>query len=125
MKHTPGPWHTVNTARAVVRAGPPRDWRTVSSVSDPDDPQRKTPIETANAHLIALAPTAPHECDPDCPGDIIRRKLELYEEMVETLWSTCGHHEALGHDPEAQRCDGCDILAAPLALLARAKEIEG
>lgn len=38
----------------------------------------------ANAKLISLAPTAPHECgDPDCPGNINRKKLEAYPDLLE------------------------------------------
>jgi hypothetical protein len=38
----------------------------------------------ANAHLVALAPTAPHECsDPKCPGDVNRRKLASHDRLLE------------------------------------------
>ncbi|MDE2233778.1 MAG: hypothetical protein KGJ90_06790 [Patescibacteria group bacterium] len=40
-----------------------------------------------NTILICSASEAPHECDiPGCPGDLNRRKLELFNEMAETLW---------------------------------------
>ena len=37
----------------------------------------------ANAHLIATARTAPHECaDTQCPGNINRRKLEAFDGLL-------------------------------------------
>ena len=43
-------------------------------------------VSLANAHLIALAPTAPHSCDdPDCPGAVNKAKLETFPEMLEAL----------------------------------------
>lgn len=48
----------------------------------------------ANAELIALAPTAPHECDDlKCPGNINRRKLELWDEMKSVLMLYRRDHE--------------------------------
>ena len=41
-----------------------------------------------NAELLALAPTAPHQCNnPKCPGNINRQKLELFDDMVKLLGS--------------------------------------
>jgi hypothetical protein len=41
--------------------------------------------EDGNAILVHLAPTAPHECDmPDCPGNANRRKLEAFDELLES-----------------------------------------
>ena len=39
----------------------------------------------ANAELIVAAPTAPHECDPECPGEQNRRKLAVYGELLAAL----------------------------------------
>lgn len=37
----------------------------------------------ANAHLIAAAPTAPHECDdPACPGNVNRKKLAAFDGLL-------------------------------------------
>jgi len=75
--------------------------------------------------------TAPHECDADCPGDRNRRKLALFEEMVERLGremacvfdrqrpdgiTECGACFAFSPDPHEPDCRR--------ALLARAREIE-
>ena len=35
----------------------------------------------------------PHECDPDCPGEINRRKLAAAEELLE---AAKGCHDAIG-----------------------------
>jgi len=36
-----------------------------------------------DSSLIAMAPTAPHVCEyPQCPGDINRRKLELFDDLL-------------------------------------------
>ena len=43
-------------------------------------------VSQENARLIAAAPIAPHECDdPKCPGNVNRRKLEAFDEMLEAL----------------------------------------
>lgn len=40
----------------------------------------------ANANLITLAQHAPHDCgDPECPGVINKRKLELYDRFQECI----------------------------------------
>lgn len=40
----------------------------------------------ANANLISLAQHAPHDCgDPECPGVINKRKLELYDRFQECI----------------------------------------
>jgi hypothetical protein len=38
--------------------------------------------EWATCHLIALAQHTPHDCgDPECPGVVNKRKLELYDKF--------------------------------------------
>ena len=75
----------------------------------------------ANAALIALAPTAPHDCDdPQCPGDINRRKLESFDEiytlagllLCEVEEHSCEYHH---QTPE-------HFLAAARAALKQAEE---
>lgn len=42
--------------------------------------------DAGNARLIALAPTAPHDCDvPDCPGPRNKVKLDRYDALLEAL----------------------------------------
>ncbi len=37
-------------------------------------------VSSANQRLITLAQSAPHDCgDPECPGVVNKRKLELYD----------------------------------------------
>lgn len=36
-----------------------------------------------NVAILTLAQTAPHECDnPECPGDVNRRRLEAFEGLL-------------------------------------------
>src|SRR3990167_11147512 len=46
----------------------------------------------SNADLIILAPTAPHDCDPDCPGAVNKKRLEMFEEMVEVVKRFVGYY---------------------------------
>lgn len=42
-----------------------------------------------NAIIIALAPTAPHNCsDPKCPGNINRQIIEIFPALVDMLESS-------------------------------------
>ena len=44
------------------------------------------PESAADARLMALAPTAPHDCDvPDCPGPRNKRLIEAAGAMLEAL----------------------------------------
>ena len=76
MKHTRGPW-VADTKYKMVNHGP-HDYGVALVVDSKIDAEEGT----ANTVLIALAPTAPHECDPDCPGEQNRRKLVAYERLV-------------------------------------------
>lgn len=96
IRHTPGPWELIVNDRwpftqavedKTKKLGVGIDMYHYSTVDKnledvfARNPQNK--IRFADAELIALAPTAPHECDdPKCPGNINRRKLELYPEMM-------------------------------------------
>lgn len=45
--------------------------------------QQDEAVAKANAHLAAKACEAPHECsDPQCPGNVNRRKLEAYDGLL-------------------------------------------
>ena len=66
MKHTPGPW-----------------WAHTDGCNEVWSPDVMVTIaDERDCPLIALAPTAPHECDPECPGDQNRRKLEAFDELL-------------------------------------------
>ena len=42
-----------------------------------------TSASPEDAALLALAPTAPHECDiPDCPGSVNKRRLEAFDNLL-------------------------------------------
>ena len=93
LKHTKGPFtvQKLNHAEGDL-------WLQIGFF-DPDDRSREIgPVaelkhlitdddeQRANAELLALAPTAPHVCaDPECPGDINRRKLEEYESLHDEM----------------------------------------
>jgi hypothetical protein len=69
--HTPGPFH-VGKYNGVYTS----DERSV--LSKCGDAQNE-----ANAHLLALAPSAPHYCSvPGCPGPENKRRLEAFDELV-------------------------------------------
>ena len=87
-EHTPGPWNRAYGSRfwhshdAGV-TGP--DGILVASAIDFNEYARDEEVE-ANARLIAAAPEAPHDCgNPDCPGQINKRKLDVYPELLEAL----------------------------------------
>jgi len=43
-------------------------------------------VSSANQRLITLAQSAPHDCgDPECPGLINKRKLELYDKFQRAI----------------------------------------
>lgn len=95
MKHTKGPWQA-QPPHAVYAS----QWYKLVPFTDLDGKHHPDFYEGllglvygpgdgdagANAELIALAPTAPHDCeDPECPGRANKRKLEAAGEMLEAL----------------------------------------
>src|SRR3990167_10044181 len=117
MKHTKGPWHWHNE-KTYNLAGK-------GSYQDGDILHCNGKPSNSDADLISLAPTAPHTCeDPDCPGDINRRKLEAAEEMARALqtingWSKCQCREKHGDN------FNCCVLIAEAALSAWDKARKG
>jgi len=61
----------------------------------PDNEPEAVEMAKGNAELIALAPTAPHDCDLDCPGAVNKRKLEALPEMLEALEAAEQHYAML------------------------------
>jgi hypothetical protein len=108
MKHTPGPW-VVNgmggSFAKVCRLVPAGVIVSAYAVPQPEQ-------EIPNAHLLAAAPTAPHECDdPACPGAENKRKLDAFPDLLEALkeakalamdWAANYQiaYEALGFNPK-------------------------
>ena len=82
-------------------------------------------VSLVNAELIALAPTAPHDCaDPDCPGAVNKRKLEAFPEMLEALREAESHlaEELADARFSAVHPGGhCPVLDRVRAALAKAK----
>ena len=77
MKHTPGEW--VANGNYITLQKLQHDL--IAKTLTYDFPQEEA---VANAQLIALAPTAPHECDdPNCPGNINRLRLEAFDDLLE------------------------------------------
>lgn len=95
MKHTPAPWavwteeepgylgSTISKYVAGVTGGPTND--TVIRFDDDYGTD-----QGADAKLIALAPSAPHKCNPDCPGEQNRRKLAAFDEIYAMVMYGCG-----------------------------------
>lgn len=98
IEHTPGPWtykeelganlSAVSSSKRVV-AGIPND-----GAINPDELTE----QRANARLIAAAPTAPHECDDlNCPGNINRKKLEAFPDLLEACRHSLGILGSISH----------------------------
>jgi len=78
MKHTRGPWHWHNE-KTYNLAGK-------GSYQEGDILHCKGKPSNGDADLISLAPTAPHDCDdPNCPGAVNKKRLEMFEEMAEVV----------------------------------------
>lgn len=83
IKHTPGPYfHTGNGDIVLLTDHPDRraivKWPFGEICTGDERSQRNADYE-----LLALAPTAPHDCDdPQCPGAINKRKLEAFDALL-------------------------------------------
>jgi len=105
--HTAGPWEVTrdsmslrlqaiqsSTRKPICRV----DWQVVGD---------KDPEAGLNARLLALAPTAPHDCDiPGCPGAENKRRLAQMTEALIAIGAsgTCG-----------PRCRGAEIAVGALS----------
>ena len=96
IEHTPGPWRHCGDADAPCKCG--QVWSETANCpvaecngvwgDDLDNPYGEVPPEAkaANMRLVALAPTAPHECsDATCAGNRNRLKLAAAEKMCGAL----------------------------------------
>ena len=91
-QHTPVPWMVEEPVPFNVLVNGEGQYHSFVIVGEHDvaivTAERADDIATtaANAHLIAAAPTAPHDCDHDgCPGRETKRKLDAFAEMKEAL----------------------------------------
>lgn len=92
MKHTKGPWYALTGDYVTTTVGP--NW--------PAHEVASAPYQSPDTSLLALAPTAPHDCDHDgCPGRENKRKLEAAADLVAVL--TAGNTE--------ECYDSCHIYA--------------
>ena len=78
-----------------------------------------------NADLLRVAHTAPHECsDPQCPGNLNRRKLEAFDGLLAFIEMIAGSEHAGSCFKElGQECT-CDVDAAQ-ALVTKATTSPG
>ena len=82
MKHTKGPWlsyrrgareYTIEFTDGKLRS-------VLARIFGSELCSEHQGTAENNAQLLALAPTAPHDCDdPQCPGAVNKRKLEAQE----------------------------------------------
>lgn len=75
--HSKGDWYP--SALCTVEALP-----FSASIATIGNPKERTASkeEWATCRLMALAQSAPHDCgDPECPGVVNKRKLELYDKF--------------------------------------------
>lgn len=79
--HTPYPWHIKGRCKDYCESEHCKyTW------PGPESFYHGTGYAPEDAELVILAPTAPHICDdPECPGHINFKKLQLYDAMVAGL----------------------------------------
>lgn len=83
LNHTPWPWciSGVIEDRVIMSKGANHSRKVIArTVSDGDNLIE----EFENRQLIVFAALAPHDCsDENCPGNVNRRKLELFNELID------------------------------------------
>jgi hypothetical protein len=90
MTHTPGPWRVGKTtgppSRDIYARVPGDVAGAIFPVAlEPNNGIRPQDHDD-NANLLALAPTAPHDCEiPDCPGMANKRLLEAAEGLLDII----------------------------------------
>ncbi len=104
LEHTKGPWKTDITTEICMGQEIVRRKLFYESDYGPAEVPFNSTSQSentvmGNTTLRELATATPHFCaDPQCPGDINRRKLQAAEEMAKALhhiaWEPLGHAEA-------------------------------
>ena len=84
-QHTPGPWKAGNgpygSDDGIIQAGVEVTF--ARGVVLTNSGHGSTSASPEDAALLALAPTAPHECDiPSCPGLVNKRKLNSFYTLL-------------------------------------------
>jgi hypothetical protein len=76
----------------------------------------------ADARLIELAPTAPHECsDPDCPGNVNRRKLLAFDGLLALAQKIADRGHSADCDPWPEKECTC-LVDEARTVIAKAKQ---
>ena len=120
IKHTPGPWFH---GGCVVYGNDHKLGGDLICDLACTVIARTANVVEANARLIELAPTAPHECDdPKCSGNVNRRKLELFGEMFRALLKI---KQRMYSDPDPLSHEMYETIDIIEAVIAKAQQLEG
>ena len=117
MKHAKGPWKFGGRASKEVYV--PETGRHICTVHfaalQAMTNINFNEVSLVNAELIALAPTAPHDCDPDCPGAVNKKRLEMFEEMVAAITDALANCEQCRGEKGSRRCARCQTFEKLIA----------
>ena len=127
MKHTKGPYYdgfiTGFKAYAWWKDGIEYVGSYDTTLKEAIEKAEVSPFFFKDANRISLE--LPHSCDdPDCPGAVNKRKLEMFEEMVAALQEAEGHlaEELADARFTAVHPGGhCPVLDRVRTVLAKAK----
>ena len=102
IEHTPGPWCVEMGHDGAFKVE--NGWIDARfTVADRAPVPFRADESTGNGFLIALAPTAPHDCSvPGCPGPENKRRLEAFEELVVALRAVADAFSQPKADEEAE-----------------------
>ena len=85
MNHLNGPWH-IEIRETYARIYDGINNTLFKFYRNPKWTDNQWKKEIDDLTLMSHARSIPHQCDdPACPGNIIRQKLELFNELVECL----------------------------------------
>lgn len=119
IQHTRGPWQMWDEQGLEVFPSPSGTLVAHVTRGGNGEPPE---LGEANVRLIALAPTAPHDCDHDgCPGRENKRKLEAAAELAAVLRAVIDLHEpehvsAMADESERDEWDEvCESASAAIA----------
>ena len=114
LKHTKGPFTVRQTSTKGFSL---IQW---DFFGFPPTPQRSIQVETDLAELWVNAPSTPHLCsDPTCPGDINRKKLELFDRYKKALEDLTPGGSEYVDDPERCVATIWEKIAGPITILKR------
>ncbi len=99
MTHTPGPWFASEDyyGGPSVRTVPEPNSKITGRDAIFENTGRGSGAPTqGDVALLALAPTAPHECAPECPGEMNRRRVAAFDELLKAARNLCVYNDELG-----------------------------